>query len=179
MTATVSKSYIFAARLIGTVFLFATLVLSISGAHAAVHSKRGPNVMSGELNLDKVQRARRDGGVIRLTSSPGGTGAAAMELARARVVVDGPCNSACAWSFVANERACFTRNASFGFHAAHDPGTGRRMAAATDHWMGQVRSSLRGKLSGLYSSSNLITLSAGQMAQYYGDRACGSKVAAS
>ena len=110
---------------------------------------------------------------MRITYSPGGTGAAALALARAKVVIDGQCNSACAWSFVKNENACFTSRASFGFHAAHDPGSGRRMNAATTYWLSTVRGSLRGRLTPLLETSSLITLSAQQMRAHYGDRVCG------
>jgi hypothetical protein len=97
-----------------------------------------------------------------------------MELGRASgVVIDGTCNSACAWAFVSNPRACYTSRASFGFHAAHDPGTGRRMGQATDYWLSQVHGALRNRLDGLRSTSSLITVSAAEMNRYLGDRACG------
>ena len=194
MTTSVSNRATVARILAGTLFAVSFLVMT-AGADAAVHrAKRGRDVeaagagpamshparpgreavIRGELTIEAVRRARGQDGVIRVASSPGGSGAAAMELARGRVVIDGPCNSACAWSFISNERACFTRNASFGFHGAHDPGTSRRMPAATDYWLSQVRGPLRGELMPLRSSSTLITVSSGQMMQYYGDRACGT-----
>ncbi len=128
---------------------------------------------SGELNYAAFRKAaaRNEGVTIRY--SPGGTGASAMALARVRnVVIDGVCNSACAWSFVRNGNACFTPRASFGFHAAHDPGTGRRMNAATTYWLQSVRPNLQGRLTPLLRSSSLIRLSADDMRRYYGDRAC-------
>ncbi len=82
----------------------------------------------GELNYEAFKRAADKGASIRITQSPGGTGAAAMMLGRTKgLVIDGRCQSACAWAFVQNEGACFTKRASFDFHAAHDPGTGRRL----------------------------------------------------
>jgi hypothetical protein len=174
MTAIVSKRTIFTAAF-GTVCAFLTLVVLATVADAAVHhGKRGrETVVSGEIDLASMKRARGQNSVIRITQSPGGSGAGAMELARASgVVVDGTCNSACAWAFVTNPRACFTANASFGFHAAHDPGTGRHMGAATDYWLGQVNGALRSRLDGLRSTSKLITVNANEMARYYRDRAC-------
>ena len=175
MAATGSKDDIVAQLLMGLVFLFVTVLMSTTCAEAAVHAAKRSReiVVSGELSLEMAQRARQSGGVIRVTGSPGGSGAAAVELARSRVIIDGPCNSACAWSFISNQQACFTQRASFGFHAAHDPGTHRRMDAATDYWLAQTRVSLRGQLGGLKTSSRLIIFTAGHMAQHYGDRACG------
>jgi hypothetical protein len=99
-----------------------------------------------------------------------------MVLGRARgLVIDGPCNSACAWAFVQNENACFTARASFGFHAAHDPGTGRRLAAATGYWLGTVGPELRTRLAGLRTSSSVIRVSAKEMRRYYGERVCGAR----
>jgi hypothetical protein len=128
----------------------------------------------GELNYDAFRRAADKGDAIRITQSPGGTGAAAMVLGRAKgLVIDGRCQSACAWAFVQNQNACFTKRASFDFHAAHDPGTGRRLTAATDYWLSTVGPALRARLSGLRTSSNLIRVSAREMAGYYGSRQCG------
>jgi hypothetical protein len=111
---------------------------------------------------------------IRITYSPGGSGAAAMALAGAKaVVIDGECASACAWAFVIAEHACFTDKAVFKFHAAHDPGTGRRIPTVTDYWLGNVTASLRGHLEGLRTSSKLITVTANAMKHHYADRACG------
>ncbi|MET0408229.1 MAG: hypothetical protein ABW006_07655 [Hyphomicrobium sp.] len=131
---------------------------------------------SGQLDYATFRQAARDDETITIRESPGGTGAAAMALARvSKVVIDGQCNSACAWSFVRNDNACFTSRASFGFHAAHDPGTGQRLNAATSYWLSSVRPSLRERLGTLLSSSGLIRVSASDMRRYYGDRACGAK----
>ena len=98
----------------------------------------------GMLNYDTFKRAQAQGVGIRITQSPGGTGAAAMVLGRAKgLVIDGKCQSACAWAFVQNKSACFTSRAVFDFHAAHDPGTGRRLTAATDYWLSTVGPALR------------------------------------
>jgi hypothetical protein len=110
---------------------------------------------------------------IRVVSSPGGTGAAAMVLALVHpLIIDGVCNSSCAWAFVTNQRACFTPRAVFGFHTSHDPGTGQRMPSATSYWLDHVRPGLAARLSGLQSSSTVIRISAAEMGQTYGDRAC-------
>lgn len=130
---------------------------------------------SGELNYAAFRAAAERGTAVTIKYSPGGTGASALALARIpNVVIDGRCNSACAWSFVRNANACFTARASFGFHAAHDPGTGRRLNAATGYWLQHVRPSLRGKLHALLGTSSLIRVSASQMRRHYGDRVCGA-----
>jgi hypothetical protein len=145
---------------------------SIPGAHGA--PERSVE-FQGELNYEAFKRASDKGVAIRITQSPGGTGAAAMVLGRAKgLVIDGPCNSACAWAFVQNESACFTQRASFGFHAAHDPGTGRRLTAATDYWLGTVGPALRSRLAGLRASSSVIRVGAKEMSRYYGGRLCGA-----
>lgn len=130
---------------------------------------------SGQLDYGTFQAAAQRGQTVTIKYSPGGTGAAALALARvSNVVIDGRCNSACAWSFVRNSNACFTARASFGFHAAHDPGTGRRLNAATGYWLKSVRPSLRGKLDALLGTSTLIRVSAAEMRRHYGERACGA-----
>ncbi len=63
---------------------------------------------------------------VRILSSPGGEVGSFLELFDAlrdsgeRVVIDGPCYSACTLvlSTVPNERICVTRRAVLGFHAA-------------------------------------------------------------
>jgi hypothetical protein len=133
----------------------------------------------GMLNYDTFKRAQAQGVGIRITQSPGGTGAAAMVLGRANgLVIDGKCQSACAWAFVQNKNACFTSRAIFDFHAAHDPGTGRRIQVATDYWLSTVGPELRVRLAGLRSSSNLIRVSAKEMTRYYPSRACGASTPA-
>jgi hypothetical protein len=63
---------------------------------------------------------------VRILSSPGGEVGPFLDLfeklrdSGERVVIDGPCLSACTLvlSIVPNERICVTRRASLGFHAA-------------------------------------------------------------
>ena len=162
----------------GSRALLAFLVVlgTMSGATQSVAAGGRGVEFSGQLNYDTFQRAAAQNKSVRISYSPGGTGAAALALARVnKVIVDGQCNSACAWSFVRNAGACFTPRASFGFHAAHDPGTGRRINAATGYWLSTVRTSLRPRLEGLLSSSSLIRVSASEMRRYYGDRVCGAE----
>lgn len=129
----------------------------------------------GELSYTEFEAAAASHKSVRIKRSPGGTGAAAMMLGRVKqLVIDGPCNSACAWAFVRHANACFTARASFGFHGAHDPGTGRRMPVATNYWLSTVREPLRERLQGLLKSSRVIRLRAKDMRRYYGDRACGA-----
>jgi hypothetical protein len=155
---------------------FAAGLIALNCITPAVPGAFGASVeFQGELNYDTFKRASDKGVGIRITQSPGGTGAAAMVLGRAKgLVIDGRCQSACAWAFVQNQSACFTKRASFDFHAAHDPGTGRRLTAATDYWLSTVGPELRARLSGLRTSSNLIRVSAREMAGYYGSRQCGA-----
>ena len=157
--------------------LCATLLAFCSMMGVAEASAAPRNVQhSGELNYTKFRSAAARGETVTIRYSPGGTGASALALARIpKVVVDGVCNSACAWSFVKSRNACFTSRASFGFHAAHDPGTGRRLNAATSYWLQSVRPSLKGRLNGLLSTSRLIRVSAAEMRRHYGDRACGAR----
>jgi hypothetical protein len=147
------------------------LVAGAPGVEAATAQKA--LVFSGELSMHAFQTAVAQDREIRITYSQGGSGAAAMALAGAKaVVIDGECVSACAWAFVIAEHACFTDKAVFKFHAAHDPGTGRRILTVTDYWLGMVTTSLRGHLDGLRSSSKLITVTADAMKHHYADRAC-------
>ena len=73
-----------------------------------------------------------------------------------------------------SENACFTKRAKFEFHAAHDPGTGRRITAATDYWLSLTTPSLRPALIKLRTSSDLIEVSSQTMKLHYADRACDS-----
>lgn len=87
--------------------------------------------LKGELDYERILESDR----VTIVQSPGGTGASAMALARRPVRVDGPCRSACAWSFTINPQACFTERASFFFHAPVDPGTGEPMPGALSYWL--------------------------------------------
>jgi hypothetical protein len=152
------------------------LALGVLSLPMEALAQSGDISFNGELNYAAFRSAASRGQTVTIRYSPGGTGAAALALARvSKVVVDGPCNSACAWSFVRNANACFTPRARFGFHAAHDPGTGRRLNAATSYWLQGVRPSLKGKLGALLSTSSLIKVSASEMRRHYGDRVCGSE----
>lgn len=165
-----------ALRLRGRALRTTMLALGVLSLPMEALAQSGDISFNGELNYAAFRSAASRGQTVTIRYSPGGTGAAALALARvSKVVVDGPCNSACAWSFVRNANACFTPRARFGFHAAHDPGTGRRLNAATSYWLQGVRPSLKGKLGALLSTSSLIKVSASEMRRHYGDRACGSE----
>jgi hypothetical protein len=131
-------------------------------------SSNADHVVDGELSADLPNDGRR----VRIKSTPGGSGASAVALARHSVIIDGPCNSACAWSFVSNERACFTTRASFGFHIASDPGTGRPMPAVTNMWLDQTRGELAEALRVKFKSSSYVQMSGRQVAVHYPERAC-------
>jgi hypothetical protein len=158
-----------------TVGYAAALGLIVLGALTA-----GPYVATaqeieirGQLDYAALRQAEDRRQTVRVKYSPGGTGSSALALSRVSdLIIDGRCNSACAWAFVRNENACFTKQASFGFHASHDPGTGRRLNVATRYWLDFARPSLRARLANLLKNSRLIVLSAHGMRRYYGDRAC-------
>jgi hypothetical protein len=142
-------------------------------AHATASTEE--LVFNGELNRSAFEKAAHNDRVVRIESSPGGTGSAAFALADIKhLIIDGPCQSACAWAFVLNENACFTQRAVFSFHAAHDPGTGRRIAAATNYWLALVAPSLRPVLDELKTSSAMIEVTANAMKRHYADRSCGA-----
>lgn len=158
-------------RFVSAVVCSFGLLAGAAGVEAATAQKA--LIFSGELSAQAFQTAIALGREIRITYSPGGSGAAAMALAGAKaVVIDGECASACAWAFIIAEHACFTDKAVFKFHAAHDPGTGRRMLAVTDYWLSTVTTSLRGYLEGLRTSSKLVTVTANSMKAHYADKAC-------
>lgn len=153
-----------------------TIVLALGLSPVGAYAQPRDISFNGELSYTAFRAAASRGQTVTIRYSPGGTGAAALALARvSKVVVDGACNSACAWSFVRNANACFTPRARFGFHAAHDPGTGRRLNAATSYWLQGVRPSLKGKLGALLGTSSLIKVSAAEMRRHYGDRVCGAE----
>ena len=141
---------------------------------ALPHAPTGGTVtVSGELKTSVFQDALAHDRRIIVKSSPGGTGASAIPLSRvSSVVIDGPCLSACAWAFVLSEHACFTRRAAFGFHASHDPGTGRRMPEVTRYWLAITRPALRSAIQKIETSSRVVPVGLSMMRQYYGDREC-------
>lgn len=105
-------------------------------------SRAADLVLSGPLQ--PLGRPYTAADTVHVTYSPGGSGAAAMGLAKARrMIVDGYCASACAWAFAANPRACITPRGSLVFHGAHDPGTGAPMPAATEWWLARSDKRLR------------------------------------
>ncbi|MFN0220016.1 MAG: hypothetical protein ACKVP4_14530 [Hyphomicrobium sp.] len=139
----------------------------------ATNAVAGRVTLNGEMNYEAIRQLKIDS-TVTVVQSPGGTGAAAMALGRvSRLIIDGPCNSACAWAFIRNPHACFTARSSFGFHAAHDPGTRTRLPTATVYWLEQVKpAGLRSRLAPLKTSSKLVRLTAGDMRRYYGERFC-------
>ena len=133
----------------------------------------GTVTVRGELKTSVFDDALVHDREVIIESSPGGSGAAAVALARVRaVVIDGPCQSACAWAFVLSEHACFTQRAAFGFHASHDPGTGRRMPDATRYWLALARPSLRHEIEKIETSSKVVPVGIAGMRRHYGDREC-------
>jgi len=140
---------------------------------ASAESQTKSRTFIGELSSSAFETAAENNQEVVIRYSPGGSGASAMALSKVRaVVIDGKCLSACAWAFVSSETACFTKRASFGFHAAYDPGTGQAMPAATTYWLETVRPSLRPQLAALQTSPGIITISASEMRRHYADRAC-------
>ena len=155
--------------------MMAAAAVALSAPLAAVQAAHIPQpvVFSGELDSHAFEVAALAHREVRIAYSPGGSGAAALALAQVEdVVIDGECRSACAWAFIASANVCFTSRASFAFHAAHDPGTGRRIPVATGYWLAQVRPSLQPRLEGLKSSSKLIEVGAKEMSKHYADRTC-------
>jgi len=172
----INRAYSVISRTGSRALLAVALIISVLPLGTPAHAASKTTNFSGELDSATFRKAAARNETVVIRQSPGGTGASALALARVRsVVIDGVCNSACAWSFVRNGGACFTSRASFGFHAAHDPGTGRRMNAATGYWLQSTRSSLRGRLQPLLKSSSLIQVSAAEMRRHYGDRSCDAK----
>ena len=116
---------------------------------------------------------------VRILASPGGAVAPFVELferVRAsgeRVVIDGPCLSACTLvlSMVPNERICVTRRAVLGFHAARSiDGHGRiyREPEASQFVLETYPSAVRGWISrrgGL--TSRLLLLRGRELAAIY------------
>ena len=80
------------------IFLFATLIALVSPVEAEVRILSSPGGQVGPF-LDLFEEVRASG---------------------ERVVIDGPCLSACTLvlSMIPSERICVTRRAIFGFHAA-------------------------------------------------------------
>jgi hypothetical protein len=160
------------AQMVVAAFVAVPIALSLGARNGAADSLE----FRGQLNYKTFAAAARRGDSVRIKRSPGGTGAAAMMLSRVNgLIIDGRCDSACVWAFVRNPTGCFTRRASFGFHGAHDPGTGRRMLVATKYWLSLLPASLQKRLKPLLSSSRVIRLNSKQMAQYYPDRVCTSR----
>ena len=116
---------------------------------------------------------------VRILASPGGAVAPFVELfekVRAsgeRVVIDGPCLSACTLvlSMVPNDRICVTRRAVLGFHAARSiDGHGRvyREPVASQFVLETYPSAVRGWISrrgGL--TSRLLLLRGRELAAIY------------
>jgi len=116
---------------------------------------------------------------IRILASPGGQVGPFLELfervrqSGERVVIDGPCLSACTLvlSAVPNERICVTRRAVLGFHAARSMDARGRMyaepeasAAVLDAYPLAVRSWIR-RRGGL--TSRILLLRGRELAAIY------------
>jgi hypothetical protein len=128
---------------------------------------------NGELDYATFERAAAQGRGVRVKSSPGGTGAAATALAKVDdVIIDGDCDSACAWAFIESKTACFTDDASFGFHAAYDPASNRMLPGATSYWLAKGRANLRARIEAIKSPDSIVRIEAAEMKRYYPERAC-------
>ena len=118
-------------------------------------------------------------GEVRILSSPGGEVSqylrlfAAVRASGERVVIDGPCLSACTLllSTIPNSRICVTRRAVLGFHAARAVDRAGRVYAApeatrivAETYPAPVRSWIR-RHGGL--SSRLILLRGRELAAIY------------
>jgi hypothetical protein len=98
---------------------------SIKKGLLAVRTILLPRILAG-IALGGFLAARPAAADVRILSSPGGPVVPFVELFEAvrqsgeRVVIDGPCYSACTLvlSMLPRERICVTRRASLGFHAA-------------------------------------------------------------
>jgi hypothetical protein len=116
---------------------------------------------------------------VRILASPGGQVGPFLDLferVRAsgeRVVIDGPCLSACTLvlSMVPNNRICVTRRAVLGFHAARSMDRGGRMYAepeASEYVLEAYPAAVRGWIrhrGGL--SSRLLLLRGRELAAIY------------
>lgn len=110
--------------------------------------------------------------LIALITWFGGTGAEAMQAAREPMRVDGKCYSGCAWSFVANPKACFTQRAEFKFHGFRDPGTDAPMPEATKVWLIRIPEKLRPVAKRDWTGVKLKRVTSQQMSKLLPERVC-------
>lgn len=148
-------------------FALAFVLAATASADAARFS-----TFDGNMTFSRAEALRKSRNPIVVRNNNGGSMAAASRLVGSRVVIDGSCYSACAWSFVRNPKACYTQNASFGFHGAHDPTFGTPIPKATALLLGQTKSSLRHRIGGVAHSSGAVWVSAAEMRRLYPERAC-------
>ena len=89
-----------------------------------------------------------------------------------RVVIDGRCDSACAWAFVMNRNACFTMRATFGFHRASYAKSGEPAREYTLALWHNLPASLRPVAADVLRSDELVRVGAWEMWHHYPGRVC-------
>ena len=112
-----------------------------------------------DIGIDGEIGFREYSGTVIIEQSPGGTGAAAEQLALAsRLIIKGRCASACAWAAAIARNACYDPGAVFVFHGSHDPGTGHSMPAATKYWIDRMPRTLQARLAPLLLTADTVTV---------------------
>lgn len=143
---------------------------SIGRGSTAIRREGGD--LDGNLTYGGALAAARTGHPIVIRNSSGGSMAGAHALVGHRVIVDGPCFSACAWSFAANPKACFTPNASLGFHTLTDA-RGVPMLAATRGQLAHLPGGLQKRVGAVASGQvHAVWIDASTIRAYYPHRAC-------
>jgi hypothetical protein len=104
--------------------------------------------------------------------SGGGVVGHYMELAdsHSRVVINGPCYSACAWMFTAKRNVCWTQNATFAFHVLKHNGSHNFVGTG---WLAaDVRKGLQRYAFETASTSALVHVPQAAVQSTYPDRRC-------
>jgi hypothetical protein len=126
--------------------------------------------------LDTATAAPRGNDHI-ISHSPGGRigefASLAQDVRRSggRVVIDGPCYSACAWMFTSQPNVCFTDRAQLAFHRLTKPD------GSTDYFTGSwmaahVRSGLKQYAQSSLGTPNLAYVPISALRSAYSDRRC-------
>lgn len=130
----------------------------------------------GLFSIDPANAAPRGNDHV-ISHSPGGrigeftSLADGLRRSGGRVVIDGPCYSACAWMFTSHRNVCWTERAQFAFHRPSKPDGSTDYFTGT--WMAAfVRPGLKRYAQSSLGTSDLVHVPASAVRSAYGDRRC-------
>jgi hypothetical protein len=129
------------------------------------------SLLPGLMPVQLAEAGPRPGDHV-ISHSGGGVVGHYMALADShlRIVIDGPCYSACAWMFTSKENVCWTANARFAFHMLRYKGEDN--PGGTGWLAADVRKGLQRYAYATANTRDLVHVPSEAVRSAYPDRRC-------